>query len=50
MTPETATSSSGKCTPADPVAPAEKAGLQPGDRIVSFNGTEVDLLGPAVAA
>ena len=29
------------CTDADPVAPAAKAGLQEGDRIVGFNGTEV---------
>jgi len=29
------------CTPADPVAPAKLAGLQPGDRIVSFNGERV---------
>jgi len=30
------------CTDADPVTPARKAGLQPGDRIVTFNGHEVD--------
>lgn len=29
------------CTAADPVAPAKQAGLEVGDRIVSFNGTEV---------
>jgi len=29
------------CTSADPEAPAEKAGIRPGDRIVSFNGTPV---------
>lgn len=29
------------CTDADPVTPARKAGLQPGDRIVSFNGHAV---------
>ena len=29
------------CTSADPVAPAKQAGLQNGDRIVAFNGTEV---------
>ena len=30
-----------ECAAADPVAPAADAGLVPGDRIVSFNGTEV---------
>jgi membrane-associated protease RseP (regulator of RpoE activity) len=30
-----------RCTDADPVAPAKAAGLQEGDRIVSFNGTKV---------
>jgi membrane-associated protease RseP (regulator of RpoE activity) len=30
-----------KCTAADPVAPAKKAGLLPGDRIVAFNGTRI---------
>ncbi len=29
------------CTDDDPVTPARKAGLQPGDRIVSINGQEV---------
>jgi len=29
------------CTAADPVAPAKAAGIQPGDRIVSFNGRPV---------
>jgi membrane-associated protease RseP (regulator of RpoE activity) len=29
------------CTPADPVAPAKQAGLEPGDRIVAINGVEV---------
>jgi membrane-associated protease RseP (regulator of RpoE activity) len=30
-----------KCTVADPVAPASEAGIEPGDEIVSFNGTRV---------
>jgi len=30
-----------KCTDADPVAPAKQAGLEPGDEIVSLNGTEI---------
>ncbi|MEO5653794.1 MAG: site-2 protease family protein [Marmoricola sp.] len=30
-----------KCTAADPKSPALVAGLQPGDRLVSFNGTPV---------
>jgi membrane-associated protease RseP (regulator of RpoE activity) len=29
------------CTADDPVAPAKKAGIRPGDRLVSFNGTPV---------
>jgi len=29
------------CTPADPLAPAQLAGLEPGDRVVSFNGDPV---------
>ena len=29
------------CTPDDPETPASKAGLQPGDRITAFNGTEI---------
>jgi len=29
------------CTTDDPVTPARKAGLEEGDRIVSFNGTEI---------
>ena len=31
----------GPCTAADPVTPAKKAGMLPGDRIVSFNGTSI---------
>jgi membrane-associated protease RseP (regulator of RpoE activity) len=30
-----------KCTSKDPVAPALHAGIKPGDRIVSFNGTPI---------
>jgi membrane-associated protease RseP (regulator of RpoE activity) len=30
-----------KCAADDPAAPAKAAGLRPGDKIVSFNGTEV---------
>jgi len=30
------------CTAQDPVSPAQKAGLQVGDRFVSFNGTPID--------
>jgi membrane-associated protease RseP (regulator of RpoE activity) len=30
-----------ECTAADPEAPASKAGIEPGDEIVSFNGTAV---------
>jgi membrane-associated protease RseP (regulator of RpoE activity) len=29
------------CTPSDPVTPAKQAGLQPGDRFVSFNGERI---------
>jgi membrane-associated protease RseP (regulator of RpoE activity) len=30
-----------KCRPQDPVAPARRAGLEKGDRVVAFNGTTV---------
>ncbi len=30
-----------KCAKGDPVAPAQAAGLKPGDKIVAFNGTQV---------
>jgi len=30
-----------ECTPDDPITPAKEAGLQPGDRFLSFNGVEV---------
>ena len=30
------------CTDADPVTPAKKAGLQPGDRFVSFDGQKIE--------
>ena len=36
-----ATEGNRKCTAEDPVAPARQAGLQPGDRFLSFNGTPV---------
>ena len=29
------------CTAQDPVSPAQRAGLQPGDRFVAFNGTSI---------
>jgi membrane-associated protease RseP (regulator of RpoE activity) len=29
------------CRPSDPVSPAKRAGIRPGDRFVSFNGTPV---------
>jgi membrane-associated protease RseP (regulator of RpoE activity) len=31
-----------ECMPTDPVAPAAQAGIQPGDRIVSINGTSIE--------
>lgn len=36
-----ATSSQKNCTPADAEAPAAKAGIKPGDRLLSINGTAV---------
>ncbi|MGA8209351.1 MAG: site-2 protease family protein [Nocardioidaceae bacterium] len=30
-----------ECTPADPEAPAKRAGLRPGDEIVAFNGARI---------
>ena len=36
-----ATSAQKECSPADPVAPAAHAGIKPGDRIVSINGTPI---------
>ncbi len=41
VTPDTVGAQERKCSPADPVAPAKQAGLQPGDEVVSFNGTAV---------
>jgi len=38
VTPSTADRPPRACTAADPVAPATKAGLRPGDTIVAFNG------------
>ena len=40
-TPENIDQAQRECTAEDPVAPAKAAGLQPGDEIVSFNGTAV---------
>jgi membrane-associated protease RseP (regulator of RpoE activity) len=40
-TPQNVSKAQRKCTPADPVAPAKAAGLQPGDKVISFNGTAV---------
>jgi membrane-associated protease RseP (regulator of RpoE activity) len=31
----------GACAPTDPESPAKRAGIRPGDRVVSFNGTRV---------
>lgn len=36
-----ATSTQSKCSSGDPVAPGAKAGIKPGDRLVSINGTPV---------
>lgn len=37
----TADQAPGPCTPTDKVAPAHQAGLRPGDRITTFNGTAI---------
>ena len=37
-----ATSERQECAPGDPMAPGAKAGILPGDTIVSVNGTEID--------
>ncbi len=37
-----ATSERQTCAPSDPTAPGAKAGILPGDRIVSINGTQVE--------
>ena len=36
-----ASSEARECAPSDPAAPAAAAGLEPGDRIVAMNGTEI---------
>ena len=41
VTEETLDQPQRPCTAADPVAPAKAAGLQPGDEVLSFNGTPV---------
>ena len=40
-TPDNVDDEQRACTDADPVAPAKKAGLKPGDRVVAFNGVQV---------
>ena len=42
VTKANATKATRACTAADPVAPAKAAGIRPGDRIVSFNGSPVN--------
>jgi len=42
-----------ECRPTDPIAPAKKAGIKPGDRFVSFNGSPItswDQLSEAIRA
>ena len=41
VTPTSQSQAPGGCSSADPVAPAVKAGLRPGDTIVAFNGRKV---------
>jgi membrane-associated protease RseP (regulator of RpoE activity) len=41
VTPETVNTEQRKCAAEDPVAPAKRAGLRPGDHVLAFNGTEV---------
>jgi membrane-associated protease RseP (regulator of RpoE activity) len=40
-TPETVDQEQRRCRGSDPIAPARAAGLQAGDRLVSFNGTQI---------
>jgi membrane-associated protease RseP (regulator of RpoE activity) len=41
VTPDNMDQPQRACTAADPVAPAKTAGIQPGDRVLSFNGEQV---------
>jgi membrane-associated protease RseP (regulator of RpoE activity) len=41
VTEDTVDTEQRACTAADPVAPAKEAGIEPGDQVVSFNGTPV---------
>jgi membrane-associated protease RseP (regulator of RpoE activity) len=40
-----ATSESQECSPSDPAAPGLAAGIEPGDRLVSINGTPIETWG-----